>query len=249
MTQNKIYIYGKHALIEALENAPRAVKKVYLAENMDDAKLRALVKKTGVPSAPISGNKMPGDVGGGASHQGAIGVISLSDLLIPYQTFVEKLKIGPDTSLVLLNELQDPHNVGAVIRSAAAFGIAGVLIPEHNQAPVTGAVVKVSAGMAFRVPLITIGNENHIIRDLKERGFWSYGLAGEGAHSLTTEKFDAPALFVLGYEETCIRDKTREVCEILFSIPMHPQCESLNAAAAMSVVLYAWSAQHPGALK
>ncbi|OHA85781.1 MAG: 23S rRNA (guanosine(2251)-2'-O)-methyltransferase RlmB [Candidatus Yonathbacteria bacterium RIFOXYD1_FULL_52_36] len=247
MVQDKIYIYGKHALTEALKNRPKAVKKVFLAPQMDDPALRTLVKESGVHEAILGAGSVPQEAGG-ASHQGVVAVISQKELMVPYDEFVEGLVASPDTALVLLNELQDPHNVGAVIRSAAAFGIAGVLIPEHDQAPVTGAVVKVSAGMAFRVPLVAIGNTNHTLRDLKERGFWVYGLAGEGSNPLTKEAFTVPTVFVLGNEARGIREKTRELCDVLISIPMHPRCESLNAAASMAVTLSTWSAQHPTAL-
>ena len=148
-----------------------------------------------------------------------------------------------------MGELQDPHNVGAIIRSAAAFGVSGVLMPEHNQAPITGAVVKVSAGMAFRIPLVRIGNINTVIRDLKERGFWVYGLDGEAKTSIVDESFDAPTVFILGNESKGIREKTAELCDVMLSIPMHPQCESMNVASSTSVALYAWSAKHPNALK
>lgn len=246
MTQNKIYIYGKHALTEALLHTPKAVKKVYLASSLDDGNLRALVKKVGVPTQVLSGNKLPGDIAGNATHQGVIGQLSLLDLMTSYEEFSKTLPpVTPATLFVLLNEVQDPQNVGAVIRSAAAFGASAILIPEHNQAPVTGAVIKVSAGMAFRVPLISINNENATIRDLKKRGFWVYGLAGEGANDITQEKFDAPAVFVLGNEGKGIREKTRELCDVLLKIPINPKCESLNAATAMSVALYEWSKQHP----
>lgn len=249
MTHDKIYIYGKHALTEALREAPHSIKKVYFAGSMDDAKLRALVKKHNIPIAPLTAGKNPEGLGKDAAHQGAIGVVSADTLTISYQKFVDALAIGKDTLLILLGEVQDPHNVGAIIRCAAAFGASGVLIPEHNQAPVTGAVVKVSAGMAFRVPLVSIGNVNHTIADLKKRGFWTYGLAGEGAETIENEQFDAPSLFVVGNESTGIREKTREACDKLLSIPMHPKCESLNVAASTAVALYAWSRQHPGALK
>jgi len=248
MVQDKIYIYGKHALTEALLHTPQAVKKVFLAPQMDDVALRELVDKSGVTQAVLGAGSVPQEAGG-ASHQGVIGLISVKELVVEYDSFIEGLTVAPDTALVLLNEVQDPHNVGAVIRSAAAFGISGVLIPEHDQAPVTGAVVKVSAGMAFRIPLVSIGNTNHTLRDLKERGFWIYGLAGEGANPLTKEEFTVPAVFVLGNEARGIREKTRELCDIRLAIPMHPQCESLNAAASMAIALYAWSAQHPEALK
>src|SRR5581483_3624265 len=96
------------------------------------------------------------------------------------------------------DELTDPHNVGAIIRSAAAFGAAGVLIPSHNQAPITGAVVEASAGMVFRVPMIAIGNINYTIDTLKDLGFRTYALAMDGERSVSEEKFDAPALCIIG---------------------------------------------------
>ena len=145
--------------------------------------------------------------------------------------------------------MQDPHNVGAVIRSAAAFGLAGVLIPPHNQAPVTGTVVKVSAGMTFKIPMVSISNVNTTLRDLQASGFWVYGLDGDGSTSTVTEKFTRPSVFVLGNEGSGIREKTKEVCDDILSIPIHPQCESLNAAAATAIALASWSAQHQSAVE
>ncbi len=249
MKSDKIFIYGKHALIEALSNNPKAIKKVYLSPKQNDPTLRDLIRKVGVSMAPLEQKQVHG-IEGQATHQGVIGVTSTSDLVRPFKDFLATLKVGDNTALVLLGELEDPHNVGAIIRSAAAFGISGVLIPEHNQAPVTGAVIKVSAGMAFRVPLVSIGNINQTLRELKDAGFTVYGLAGEaGAKSITEKSFDTPSVFVVGNEGDGIRQKTREYCDELVAIPMHPKCESLNAAASASIALYAWSAKHPEALK
>jgi 23S rRNA (guanosine2251-2'-O)-methyltransferase len=248
MTQNKIFIYGKHAIREALMNAPQALKKVMIAKYFDDKALLELVKQAGInvgSFTPDDTRGFDGRIEKDATHQGIIGQISVNELVRPYQDFVEKLNITPATCIVVLGELQDPHNVGAVIRSAAAFGAAGVLIPEHNQAPVTGAVVKVSAGMAFRIPLISINNVNNAVRDLKNRGFWIYGLEGESKNSLTEEKFDAPTAIIIGNEAEGIREKTKEICDVLLSIPMNPKCESLNAAASAAIALYAWSSKHP----
>ena len=247
MKQERIYIYGKHALMEALRNAPKAVDKVYL-EMRQDKEIEALVSKLGLSVGKLSEGMGEG-VERGAKHQGVIGRVALSRLVRPYQEFIGSLKVTPDTALVVLGEIQDPQNVGAIIRSAAGFGIAGVLIPEHNQAPVTGAVVKVSAGMAFRIPLVAIGNVNETLRDLKKKGFWIYGLAGGAKQTVGNEKFEEPTVFVLGNESTGIRVKTLEVCDIPLSIPMNPQCESLNVAASVAVALYSWSVRHPNALK
>ena len=249
MAETKTYIYGKHALEEALLNNPKSIDKVYLASYFDDPKLEEIIKNSKIPSQKLLPNKLPPDADEGASHQGVFATLTLSKLLRSYKEFVEGLDINSNTCLVLLGELQDPQNVGAVIRSAAAFGVAGVLIPEHNQAPVTGTVIKVSAGMAFRIPLISVANVNTVVRDLKDKGFWVFGLDGEAKQKITQEKFDAPTLFILGNESKGIREKTRDLCDTLVSIPLSPKCESLNAAASAAVALYAWSSKHPEALR
>ncbi len=244
MTDVKTYIYGKHALLEALENSPEVIEEVFLAKQFEDAELLGLLKKQVI----VSNRKMPQEISDSAVHQGIVGVISLPRLMKEYKTFADSLTITPETSLILLGELQDPQNVGAVIRSAAAFGVSGVLIPDNNQAQVTGSVVKVSAGMAFKVPLVSIGNVNTVVRDLKDRGFVVYGLAGDAKYTVPKEAFELPTLFILGNEAEGIREKTRELCDKLLSIPIHPKCESLNAAASAAAALYAWSAKHPKAL-
>jgi 23S rRNA (guanosine2251-2'-O)-methyltransferase len=249
VSKEKIYIYGKHALLEALAHAPEAIKKVYLAPAAKEKNLTDLIERARIPHAPLEGGKGKEAAGERASHQGIIALVEMEQLIRPYDAFVETVSPTPDTALLLLDEVQDPHNVGALIRSAAAFGISGVLMPEHKQAPVTGAVVKVSAGMAFRIPLVRIGNVNETIRDLKKRGFWIYGLEGDSKSSITREKFDAPAVFVLGNEGVGIRQKTKELCDVLLAIPMHPRAESLNVAASGAVALHVWSASHPDALK
>lgn len=240
MKTDKIYVYGRHALKEALMNAPAVVKKVFLAKSAEDPEILELLAKNKITHSELTEDKKS-TVEGNGSHQGVIATIDTSRLLVDYKEFINSIKVTKDTMLVLLGEVQDPHNVGAVIRSAAAFGAAGVLIPEHKQAPVTGAVVKVSAGMAFKIPLISIGNVNQTVEDLKKKGFYVYGLAGEGAKSLVEEKFEDPTVLILGNESTGIREKTREHCDHLLSIPIDPKCESLNAAVSASVALYAWS--------
>ncbi|MBI3634550.1 MAG: 23S rRNA (guanosine(2251)-2'-O)-methyltransferase RlmB [Candidatus Yonathbacteria bacterium] len=249
MAQNKIYIYGKHAVEEALQGKPHAVGKVLVSKQEVGSALEALIKKTGVLVEKFSDATRPSYIDREVAHQGVIAQISVDKLVIPYKDFVEKLTVTPDTALALLGEIQDPQNVGAIIRSAAAFGISGVLIPEHNQASVSGAVIKASSGMAFRVPLVSIGNVNTTLRDLKEKKFWVYGLDETAAKNLSQEIFDAPTLFVLGNEALGIREKTREMCDILLSISMHSQCESLNVASSATVAFYAWSRGHANALK
>jgi 23S rRNA (guanosine2251-2'-O)-methyltransferase len=177
-----------------------------------------------------------------------IAKIDKQKLVVAFDDFKKTLIVNADTALVLLGEVQDPHNVGAVVRSAAGFGLSGVLIPKHRQAGVTGTVVKVSAGMAFKIPLVEVANVNRTIEDLKESGFFVYGLDGGGDVPLSDEQFTKASVFVLGNEGEGMRQKTREHCDSIISIPIHKRCESLNASASAAVVFYEWSTQHTKAL-
>ena len=243
------YIFGKHAVSEALTERPDVVKQVFLEANFSDKKILNQIEQHGLTPKLLNLNNPPRGVSAKASHQGIVAGILAEKLMVPYKEFIRNIEVDNDVSLLILGEVQDPHNVGAVIRSAAAFGLSGVLIPPHNQAPVTGTVIKVSAGMAFRIPIVSISNVNSVARDLQERGFWVYGLEGEGTVTTVEEKFVRPSVFILGNEGSGLRQKTKELCDALISIPIHPRCESLNAAAATAVVLSSWSAQHPKALQ
>lgn len=244
----KIYIYGKHSLMEALRNTPQIIRKVFLAPNLLDGELKELLEKHNIPSASLTPGKGKELVGKETAHQGVIFTMDPSALLISLDAFLGTLDMGRNPAVAILGEVQDPHNVGAIIRSAAAFGLSGVLIPEHNQAGVTGAVVKSSAGMTFRIPLVSIGNVNNTLKILKEKGFWIYGLAMDGTMPIGMDTFDAPSAFVVGNEGAGIREKTLEACDVTLSIPIHERTESLNAAVSAAVVFYEWSKKHPEAL-
>jgi 23S rRNA (guanosine2251-2'-O)-methyltransferase len=237
---DKIYLYGKHALREALLAKPASVQKVFLDTNAEgDKELLGLLKQHGLGFSPMKGESAA-KVGSDAVHQGVIAVINVEKL---YTSLDEVLQLFNTTTpcFVLLDELHDPHNVGAIIRSAAAFGASAILMPEHNQSPITGTVIKTSAGMVFRIPIVKIGNVNQTVRLLKEKRMWSYGLVMDGDTTLKNAVFDTPTLLIVGNESNGIREKTLELCDIKLTIPMDPNCESLNASVAASVVLYEWS--------
>ena len=244
-SKEKVYIYGKHALMEALTSKPQVIRKVFLAHDAADKELQALLHEHAIPTVPLAASKGKELVGRDATHQGVIAIMDPSALLISFEDFLKTLNPARNPAVAILGEIHDPHNVGAIIRSAAAFGLSAVLIPERHQAGVTGVVVKTSAGMAFRVPLVSIGNVNNTLKVLKEKGFWTYGLAMGGTTALGDEKFDVPAAFVIGNEGAGIREKTLEACDVALSIPMHPRTESLNAAVSAAVVFYEWSRKHP----
>lgn len=236
-----MYLYGKHALTEALLARPKAIQKVFLSNEMEqDSELSGMLKKNNIPVSSMKGD-VKKDVGSDAVHQGVIAVIASESLYSSLDSALELASQKKNPCLVLLDELHDPHNVGAIIRSAVAFGASAILMPKHNQAPITGVVIKTSVGMVFRISIVLIGNVNQTIRDLKDKGYWSYGLVMNGTTSLPKAVFDTPTLFIVGNESVGIREKTLELCDVPLSIPMNPDCESLNAATAASVVLYEYS--------
>ncbi|HUD02611.1 MAG TPA: 23S rRNA (guanosine(2251)-2'-O)-methyltransferase RlmB [Candidatus Paceibacterota bacterium] len=248
MKTNKLYIYGKHAVREAILHSPRSVVRVYVERGFTDSELMKFVQQSGVEQAPLNKGVTRADIKGGTAQQGIVAQLSLQELVVPFEKFLEGLEITPSTSLVFLSGVQDPHNAGAIIRSAAAFGAAGVLMQAQGASPVTAAVIKVSAGMAFRVPLVMVENVSQALAMLKKRGMTIYALAGKGAHSIETEPFAKAGLFVFGNEGAGIEPNVRALCDTTLSIPMHPRCESLNVAASAAVALFAWSAKHPEVL-
>lgn len=242
----KVYIYGRHSLTEALRDKPKAIKSVFLADADAEAEIVRLATDAGVPVRQLGGGETRA-VGKDAVHQGIIGVLNPVALFADLKELLAKLDMATNPAIAVCAEVQDPHNLGAIIRSAAALGLAGVIIPEHRQAPITGAVVKTSVGMVFRVPLVRVGNVNQTLRELKDAGFWIYGLDMDGA-KLTETTFDRPSVFVVGNEGSGIREKSLELCDHTLSIPMHSRAESLNAAVSAAVVFYEWSRQHPSHL-
>lgn len=244
----EIFIYGRHSVEEALRLRPDAVFGIHLqtATSIDPDLLGKYLKNGG--RADDLSKRVLLEIPKDAVHQGAVARLDAQKLLIPFKDFKKTFEPTSGTALIVLGELTDPHNVGAIIRSAAAFGISAVLVPEHRQAPINGTVIKVSAGTAFTLPIILVGNINLALRELKDKGCWVYGLDMDGNASLPTEDFRKPSVFVIGNEGKGLREKTAELCDSILNIPIHSRAESLNAAAAAATVMYAWSARHPDAV-
>lgn len=240
MKQSKVFTYGRHALSEALKYAPHAVTKVYLENRAVDTKLRGQIDRLGIPVGKLSEGMARSDMKSGSAHQGIIGSISVPQLMVPLERFLSSHAPAKDACVVILDGVQDPHNAGAIIRSAVGFGAAAVFIPAHGTTAVTGAVLKVSAGMAFRVPLVSCASAKQAALELKRKGYKVYALAGESAAPIDEESFDAPSAFILGNEGEGVDTETAKVADKALSIPMDPRCESLNVGAAAAVALYAW---------
>lgn len=234
----KLYIYGRHSVAEALQHAPRAIRALYL-EGKGDKALLALADAAGIEALPLDPRKVTSMLDGNVAHQGAVALVGATELLQDAEQFVSAFNPKQKGVLVFLSEVQDPHNVGAIIRSAAAFGAAGVLLPTHKQAPITASVIRASAGMAFQIPLVGVANPQQTIAALKKKGVRVLGLAADGKVSLTDEPFEAPTMLVLGNEAEGVAPYARALCDGMLSIDIEPKAESLNVAASAAVALYA----------
>ena len=250
MKDGYIYIYGRNPVMEAAENKSEAIVRVFVTPKakLKDKHLMSMLDAANLEIGKLNPKDLPGDLDRDVVHQGVVAIVDEKKLLVPYKEFMESLEVSNNTALLVFGEVQDPQNVGAAIRSAAAFGISGVLIPPHNQAQISGAVAKVSAGMVFRIPMVAVNNVNATITDLKKREFWTYGLDGSAEVTLTEETFGKPSVFVIGNEGDGLRQMTAETCDTLLSIPTHERCESMNASASVAVTLYDWSSKNGGAL-
>lgn len=248
MKQTKVFAYGRHAVSEALQHAPRAVTKVYLDTRNANSKLRRQLDTAKIPVARLSEGLARSDMKSGTAHQDIIASISLAQLMLPGETFFKSFVPTPKSVVVVLCGVQDPHNVGAIVRSAAAFGAAAVVIPDREQSPMTGAALKASAGAAFRIPLVSVATPKQAIAELKKRGCKVYALVGGSGRPIAEEAFVEPSILLLGNEGSGLPEELRSLADTELSIPTDARVESLNVAAAAAVALYAWSRAHEDVL-
>ena len=245
----KVYLYGRNPLKEAILAGKRSgasvISKLYLTKQAEeDSKIMSLVQTNKIPYNVVTYQEIESMVGKGVVHQGVCAELLERELYTSLDEVLTHVKGNDKNALfIVLDKLQDPHNVGAIIRSAVAFGATAVLLPEHEQTLLTGTVIKSSSGMSFAIPVVRIGNINTTLTKLKDNGFWIYGLTGNGDTELTKAVFDTHTVLVVGSEGDGIQARALELCDFKLSIKTSELCESLNASNATSVVMYEWMRQ------
>jgi 23S rRNA (guanosine2251-2'-O)-methyltransferase len=146
--------------------------------------------------------------------------------------------------LILLDGVEDPHNLGAIIRTAQAAGASAVLVPDRRAAGLTETVAKASAGALAHLPVVRVGNVSQTLQELKKRGFWIYGLDERGAQLYSATEYTRPTVFVLGGEGHGLHELVKKHCDMLVRIPMAGAIASLNVSVAAGVVLFEWRRGH-----
>lgn len=232
-------IEGRNAVIEALR-AGTAVDKVYIAKGETDATLghiASTARGKGIVVVEADRRKLDA-MSVTHSHQGVIAVAAVREYASVSDILQSARDKGEAPLVVVCDELSDPHNLGAVIRTAEAAGAHGVIIPKRRSAGLTAIVAKTSAGAVSYLPVARVANLTALLKELKEEGLWVFGTAADGSTSLYQADLKGSAAIVIGSEGNGMSRLVREQCDFLVSIPMRGQVNSLNASAAAAVVLY-----------
>lgn len=232
-------IEGRNAVTEALR-AGVPVDKVWLLRGEDSAPLRriaALARAAGAVVADADRRKLDSMSVTGA-HQGVVASVAAQK----YAEVADLLQVaeerGEKPLLVVCDEISDPHNLGAIIRTAECAGAHGVIIPKRRSAGLTAVVAKASAGAVAHLPVARVPNIPALLKDLKKRGLWIYGADASGSASLYETDWTGAAALVIGSEGAGMTRLAAEQCDFLVKIPMKGRISSLNASAACAVLLY-----------
>ena len=231
-------IYGFHAVQSRIRQAPQSVLELYLASGRQDPRARDLVglaEASRIRIITVDHSRLDG-LAGSAKHQGVVAKVEPLPLHRNLDELLDDLR--EPALLLVLDGIQDPHNLGACLRVADAFGAHAVIAPKDRAVGLNQTVSKVASGAAETVPYIAVTNLARTLRELKERGVWIYGTDAEAGQDLFSAKLEGPLAWVLGGEGTGMRRLTREHCDTLVGIPMFGTVESLNVSVSSGICLY-----------
>ncbi|MCL2111159.1 MAG: 23S rRNA (guanosine(2251)-2'-O)-methyltransferase RlmB [Clostridiales bacterium] len=230
-------VYGRNAVTEAIR-AGTGVEKLIMQKNIEGEgkKLFSLAKRARIPVQIVPKFVLDKESGGGA-HQGVAAIVADYQYSDIDAIFAEAAKRGEPPFIVVLDGIEDPQNLGAIIRSAEGAGVHGVLIPKHRAASVNATVMKTSAGAAAHIKVAKVPGIKAALDELKEKGLWIYGLDMGGA-SYREIDFSGGLCLVVGSEGQGMSRLVRETCDFLVSIPMRGSIGSLNASAASAIVMF-----------
>ena len=230
---------GRNALTEALR-AGRTIDKVFIADGDTDRGLQRLAaeaKEAGAVIVPVVRRKLD-QMSFTRSHQGVIALAAAHDYYTIDDILEEAASRGENALIVICDELSDPHNLGAIMRSAECAGAHGVVIPKRRSVGLPATVAKASAGAVEYMKVARVTNINNAINELKEKGVWVFGTAAEGSVPMYKADLTGPAAIVIGNEGDGMSPLVRKNCDMLVHIPMAGRISSLNASAAASILLY-----------
>ena len=232
-------IEGRNAVTEAIRSG-RTINKVFLADGDTDralGRLAAMAKEAGAVVVRIDRRKL-NEMSQTGAHQGIMASVAVHDYATIDDILAAAEAKGEAPLIVLCDELSDPHNLGAILRTAECAGAHGVIIPKRRSVGLTAVVGKASAGAVEYMPVARVSNLTAAIRELKQRGVWIFGTAADGAVPLYSADLKGPAAIVIGNEGVGMSRIVADSCDFKVSIPMKGRISSLNASAAAAILLY-----------
>ena len=238
-TENDGVIEGRNAVIEALR-AGVAIDKIFLMKGETDSALghiASAAREKGIVVVDADRRKLDG-MSRTHSHQGVIALAAVREYATVDDILNAAREKGEPPLIVVCDELSDPHNLGAVIRTAECAGAHGVIIPKRRSAGLTAVVAKTSAGAVSHLPVARVANLPSLLKQLKKEGLWIFGAAADGPVSLYEADLKGPAAIVIGSERSGMSRLVAETCDVLVRIPMKGKLNSLNASAAAAILLY-----------
>ena len=230
---------GRNAVTEALRSG-RTIDKVFIASGETDRglqRLAAQAKESGAVVVPVDRRKLDA-MSQSHSHQGIIAQTAAREYATLDDILAEARSRGENPLIVICDELSDPHNLGAILRSAECAGAHGVIIPKRRSVGLTAIVAKASAGAVEYMKVARVTNITAAIEELKKQGVWIFGTAAEGSIPMYQADLKGPAAIVIGSEGDGMSRLVRQSCDVTVSIPMNGKISSLNASAAASILLY-----------
>ncbi len=234
------WIWGKHSVYEALISE-RAINRIWCtSEIFSSEKFYILLKELkskGVLIEEVSWNRLS-QLTFGASHQGVALQLAFSKTISLEKLIDSSINNSRNPIILALDGITDPHNVGAIIRSAEAFDCKGIIIPQRRSAGLTGTVAKVAAGALEHLPVSRVVNLNRSLEELKKNGFLIIGLTGDGQLSISSFRENTPLVVVVGSEDKGISLLTQKKCDFLLRIPLKGKTSSLNASVAAAISLF-----------
>ena len=232
-------IEGRNAVIEALR-VGAAIDKIYLAKGETDKTLGHIASRArdaGIVVVEADRRKLDG-MSRTHAHQGVIALAAVREYATVESILAAAAEKGEPPLLVVCDEISDPHNLGAILRTAECAGAHGVIIPKRRSAGLTAVVAKTSAGAVSYIPVARVANIPSLLKELKKQGIWVFGTAADGTTELYSADLKGPAAIVIGSEGSGMTRLVSESCDFLVSIPMKGRISSLNASAAAAILLY-----------
>lgn len=237
-TSNKDIIAGRNAVLEAIK-AERSIDTLYIVEGDTQGsinKIRAIAKKAGIVIKSATNQKLDG-LCDGITHQGIVAICSCAEYAAVEDILAVSKEKGTDPFIIIADEIEDPHNLGALIRTAEACGADGLIIPKRRSASLTATVYKTSAGAASVLPVARVSNLVACIKQLKEENVWIYG-ADMGGTLWDECNYDGGVALVIGSEGNGLGRLVKEQCDFIISLPMKGKINSLNASVAGGILMY-----------